>query len=190
MLFGFGTPFGVHSGQLPINTSIEIKNILFSEAAATALKLMRFDMVLAAATSFDPNAGASGAGTSAWAFVRNYVVDTVTLHNSCTDVYVIAKTAVSAGARGDVIVMGAVAAAPKVGSAAHVKGQQLLPSMGTIGTLAPCATLPTTLVAGARNRKVVALCTNAATAAVADIHFNGFGWGWDLTNVAVGADNT
>lgn len=186
-MFGFGTPFGVHTGQLPINAHLEIRNILFSEES-TALKVMCFDMFLAVATSYDPYAGASGAGTSAWAFVRDYDVDTATLHNSATDIYVVAKAVVLAGARGDVIVMGAVSAAPKVGSAAHVKGQQLRPSMATVGTLAPCTTTPTTLVAGSRNRKLVALCTNAATAAVADIHFNGFGWGFDYTNVAVNAD--
>lgn len=183
----WGTPVGFFQGQLSINTNLEVKNILFSEAS-TALKVMCFDMFLAVATSYEPTAASAGAGTSAWAFVRDYDIDTATLHNSATDIYVVAKTAVAAGARGDVIVMGAVTAAPKVGSAAHVKGQQLLPSMGTVGTLAPCQSTPTTLVAGARNRKVIALCTNAATAAVANIHFNGLGWGWDLTNVAVGAD--
>ncbi len=186
-MFGFGTPFGVHNGQLPINTNLEIKNILFSETS-TALKVMCFDMFLAVATSYDPNAGASGAGTSAWAFVRDYDVDTATLHNSATDIYVVAKTAVTAASRGDVIVMGAVTALPKVGSAAHVKGQQLRPSMGTVGTVAPCATTPTTLVAGSRNRKIVALCTDAVTEDNANVHFNGFGWGWDYTNVAVNAD--
>lgn len=186
-MHAFGMPFGFFKGQLPINCSLEIQDILFSEAS-TALKVMRFDMVLAVATSFDPYAGASGRGTSAWAYVRDYVVDTATLHNSATDVYVIAKAAYSAGVRGDCIVMGAVSDAPKVGSAAHVKGQQLRPSMATVGTLAPCTTTPTTLVAGSRNRKIVALCTTAETAATADIHFNGFGWGVDYTNVAVNAD--
>jgi hypothetical protein len=171
--------FASFPGQLPVNTHLEVQNILFSEAS-TALKVMRFDMKLAVATSYNPHESSSGLGTSAWAFIRDYEVDTATLHYSATDIYVIAKTAVSAGARGDVIVMGAVTAAPKVGSAAHVLGQQLRPSMATIGTLAPCATQGTTLRAESRTRKIIALCTNAATAATANVHFNGFGWGTSL----------
>ena len=179
--------FASFPGQLPVNTHLEVQSIVFSEAS-TLHKVMAFDMQLAVATSYNPHASSSGAGTSAWAFIRDYDVDTATLHYSATDIYVVAKAVYAAGARGDAIVMGAVSGAPKVGSAAHVLGQQLRPSMGTIGTLAPCTTSPTTLVAGSRNRKIVALCTNAATAAVADIHFNGFGWGFDWTNVAVNAD--
>lgn len=186
-MFAISSIFTVAPGVLPINTSLEVRDVLFSETS-TLLKVMCFDMFLAVATSYDPLAASSGRGTSAFAYVRDYDVDTATLHNSATDIYCVAKAVVTAGNRGDVIVMGAIPAANKVGSAAHVKGQQLRPSMATIGTLAPCTTQPTTLVATARNRKLIAMCTNAATAAVADVHFNGFGWGVDWTNVAVNAD--
>jgi hypothetical protein len=188
MTFSLPFLYAPHIGQLPIGVHLEVTGVLFSETS-TALKVMTFDTFLVVATSFNPYAAdAVGQGTSAWAYVRDYDVDTATLHNTATNIYCVAKTAVTAGGRGDVIVMGEVLDAVKVGSAAHVKGQQLVPSMGTIGTLAPCKAPSATFLDTARNRKVIALCTNAATAAVADVHFNGFGWGVTLTNVALNAD--
>lgn len=180
--------FAAFPGQLPVNAELKIKNIMF-RTTATAKKVVKFDMALASATSFDPMAGSAGAGTSAWSFVTDYVVDTATLPYSATDVYAVADAAVAtASTRGDVTVFGAISALPKVGSAAHVKGQGLMPSMATIGTVAPNAARSATYAATASDRKAIALCTNAATAAVADVHFNGFGWGVVHTNVAYNAD--
>lgn len=182
--------FSPFPGQLPVNTTLKVHNVLFSETA-TALKVMTFDMQLSAgnATSYDAFAQSGGFGTSAWAFVRNYIVDTATLRYTATDVYCVADTAVTAGDRGTVTVIGAITGIAKVGSAAHVLGQQLVPSMATIGTLAPCAAQDTTLATTAGTRKVVGLCTNAATAATANVHFNGFGWGVVFINFASNAYN-
>lgn len=179
-LLSFGMPFGAHIGQLAINTNVEISNILFSEAA-TAGKIMAFDMQLAVATSYDPMAGSSGAGTSAWAFIRNYIVDTAVLHYTATDVYVCAPAAVSAGARGRAVVMGAVTNALVTGAPNVAKGQQLRPSMASIGSLSVCAAQGTTLRAESRTRKAILLVTTAASSVTtATGHFNGFGWGVTL----------
>lgn len=187
-MFSLPTSLVPFPGQLPVNATLKVNNVLFL-TTATAKKIVKFDMALTTATSYDPFAGSSGAGTSAWSMVRDYVVDTATLPYSATDVYAVADAAVAtANTRANVTVIGAVSALPKVGSAAHVKGQALLPSMATIGTAAPNAARSTTYAATASDRKAIALCTNAATAAVADVHFNGFGWGVVHTNVAYNAD--
>lgn len=174
----------------PALTELIVKGVYFDEVS-TLLKVMCFDTGLNAATEYDTlnqTSLTSGLTTSAWGRVRDYDIDTATLHNSCVDVYCVANSVVAAAARGDVTVIGKIVGITKVGSAAHVAGQGLVPSMGTIGTLAPHAAISATLVAGARNRKVVARCINAVTAATATVHFNGFGWGTVWTNVAVGAD--
>jgi hypothetical protein len=176
-------------GQLPVMAELTVSNITFSEVA-TALKVMCFDMELAVATSYNPLSApnSSGEGTSAWAYVRDYDVDTATMPRSQRDVYVMAETAVAAGAKGNAIVMGRVTGAPKVGSAAHVLGQGFTPSMGTVGTLAPTAAVGTTLVTTLSHRKIVFLATNAATAAVVTGFFNGLGFGSVPKNVAYNAD--
>ena len=174
----------------PALTELIVKGVYFDEVS-TLLKVMCFDTALVAATEYDTinqTSMTSGLTTSAFGRVRDYDIDTATLHNSAVDIYCVANAVVASGARGDVTVLGKIVGITKVGSAAHVAGQGFLPSMGTIGTLAPHTTLPTTLVAGARTRKVIARALNAVTAATATVHFNGFGWGVDLTNVAVGAD--
>jgi hypothetical protein len=179
--------FSPFPGQLPVNTTLKLHNVLFSEVA-TALKVMCFDMGQVVATSYDAFAQSGGFGTSAWAYVRDYDVDTTTHHNSATDVYCVADTAVAAGSRGTVTVVGYVAGMTKVTSTS-VKGDGFTPSMGTVGSLAATATTPTTLVAGARVRKIVALCVGDDTAdTTANVHFNGFGWGVTFKNVAVNAD--
>lgn len=176
-------------GQLSVMTELTVTNVTFSEVA-TAKKVMCFDMELAVATSYNPLSApsASGEGTSAWAYVRDYDVDTATMPRSQRDVYVLAETAVAAGAKGNVTVMGRVSAVPKVGSAAHVLGQGFTPSMASVGTLAPTAAVPTTLVATLSHRKIIFLAENAATAAVVTGFFNGLGFGSVPKNVAYNAD--
>ena len=179
--------FSPFPGQLPVNTTLKVHNVLFSETA-TAKKVMTFDVNQVVATSYDAFAQSDGFGTSAWAYVRDYDVDTTTHHSSSTDVYCVADEAVTAGNRGTVTVVGYVAGMTKV-SATTAKGDQFTASMGSVGSLAALATTPTTLVAGARVRKVVALQVGAeVSSTVANVHFNGFGWGWTFKNVAVSAD--
>lgn len=179
--------FAAFPGQLPVNAELKISNILFSETA-TAKKVMCFDMALVVATSYDPFAASSGAGTSAWAYVRDYDVDTATLHNAATDVYCVADAAVTAGSRGNVTVFGYITAMTKL-SATGATSQGYMPSMATVGSLAHLANTPPTLVAGARNRKIVFKQVGADVSATsANGHFNGLGWGFVFANVAVGAD--
>jgi hypothetical protein len=179
--------FSPFPGQLPVNTTLKVHNVLFSEVA-TAKKIMAFDMALQTASSYDAFAQSGGFGTSAWAYVRDYDVDTTVLHHSATDVYCIADEAVAAGSRGTVTVVGYVTSVAKV-NGTNAKNQPYTASMAAVGTLAPTATTPTTLVAGARVRKVVAKQVGADVSAVlANVHFNGFGWGVTFKNVAVDAD--
>lgn len=192
MTFSLPFLYAPQAKQLPIGVHLEARDVLFSEAAAAAdcPKVMTFDMILAVATSYNPHASdGAGQGTSAWAYVRDYDVDTATLTNAATDIYCVAKTAVAAAARGDVVIMGEITGMIKVGgSGAHVKGQGFLPAMADVGDVAPVANVATTLAATAHNRKVVLLATNAATATTVSGHFNGFGWGTVFTNVAFNAD--
>lgn len=177
-------------GQLPVMTELTVYNVTFSEVA-TAKKVMCFDMAQVVATSYDPlsTPSAAGEGTSAWAYVRDYDVDTATLHNSATDIYCVAETAVAAGSKGNAIVCGYVTGMTKL-SATGAKSQGYMPSMGTIGSLAHQANTPTTLVAGARNRKVIFKQVGADVSATSvNGQFNGLGWGWSFTNLAVNADN-
>lgn len=177
-------------GQLPTSVELSVANVLFSEVA-TAKKVMCFDMQLAVATSYDPLSPptAAGQGTSAWAYVRDYDVDTAALHHSEVDIYCVADTAVAAGSRGSVTVMGYVTNMAKL-SATGATGQGYMPSMSAIGSLAHQLAVPTTLVAGARNRKVIFKQVGVDVSATrANGHFNGFGWGWSFANFAVGADS-
>jgi hypothetical protein len=176
-------------GQLPVMAELSVTDVFFSEAA-TAKKVMCFDMQLAVATSYNPLSApnAAGQGTSAWAYVRDYDVDTATLHHSEVDIYCVADAAVSANAKGSVTVCGYVTNMVKL-SATGATGQGYTPSMGTVGSLAPQANTPTTLVAGARNRKVIFKQVGADVSATrANGQFNGLGWGWSFCNVAVNAD--
>jgi len=180
-------PMGQFPGQLPVNAELTVKNVMFL-VTATAKKVVKFDMALTTATSFDPYAGTSGAGTSAWAMVTNVTDDTATINSAACDVYCVADSAVgTANTRGDVTVMGAVAGMTMTGSTS-AKGDHFTASMGTKGQLAPLANTPTTLVAGARNRKICAIGTAAGSANTVAVHFNGFGWGVTFKNVAVTAD--
>jgi hypothetical protein len=169
---------------------LSVTDVTFSEVA-TAKKVMCFDMALAVATSYNPLSPptASGQGTSAWAYVRDYDVDTVSLHHSEVDIYCVADAAVAAGAKGSVTVCGYVTGMTKL-SATGATGQGYTPSMSAVGSLAHQRTTPTTLVAGARNRKVIFKQVGADVSATrANGHFNGLGWGWSFCNYAVDADS-
>lgn len=175
--------YSAFPGQLPVNGTLKVRNVMFL-TTATAKKVVKFDMGLtsSATATYSPFQQSGGNSDNAWGYVRDYIVDTATTKYACTDVYAVADAAVAtANTRGDVTVIGQVTGIAKA-SAAVVKGQGLMPSMATIGNLAPTIATDATLRNGSGNRKIVLLSTVAETATTATGHFNGFGWGLTFFN--------
>lgn len=170
-------PVLMQAGVLgPVTTDLVIKGVKCTEAA-TANEVMMFDFTLTAATSFSPSKG----NTSAFGLARKPILNTYTngkLHQAVCPMAV-AETAISAGASGDLRVIG-VCSPTLVSTTNVVAGSCLYGTLDTTGKLklcpAPSGALSTT--ANVRNIHGISLATSGTT-----VFFNGLGLGSFVTDI-------